>query len=137
MTSPRIILLLAAVAAIAGCESMPAQVQTQVEEMKSLFSRDGGEKDLSEGIRQYEDGQYRAAQRHLQAALDAGLSARADRIKAHKYLAFSYCVTERERQCREEFRNILDLDPRFELSPAEAGHPLWGPVFRSAKAERQ
>ncbi len=136
MTLPRILLVLAAVCALAGCESMPAQVQTQVEEVKSLFTVDGT-KDLAEGIRQYEDGQYRGAQRHLQAALDAGLSSRADRIKAHKYLAFSYCVTDRERQCREEFRNILNLDPRFELDPAEAGHPLWGPAFRSVKAERQ
>lgn len=132
----RILLSLAALGALSGCESVPTQIQTQVDEVKSLF-KGSGEKDLAEGIRQYEEGQYRVAQKSLQAALDAGLSAKADRIKAHKYLAFSYCVTDRERQCREEFRSILDLDPRFDLSPAEAGHPLWGPVFRGVKAERQ
>ena len=132
----RILFALAALGALSGCESMPAPIQTQMDEVKSLF-KGGGEKDLAEGIRQYEEGQYRGAQKSLLAALDAGLVAKSDRIKAHKYLAFSYCVTDRERQCREEFRSILDIDPRFDLSPAEAGHPLWGPVFRSVKAERQ
>jgi len=27
------------------------------------------------------------------------------------------------------------LNPSFDLTPAEAGHPVWGPVFRSAKSK--
>jgi len=28
------------------------------------------------------------------------------------------------------------VDPGLELAPAEAGHPVWGPIFRSLKAGR-
>jgi hypothetical protein len=37
--------------------------------------------------------------------------------------------------CYESFRRALALNPKFELTAAEAGHPVWGPVFRSAKAK--
>jgi hypothetical protein len=45
-------------------------------------------------------------------------------------------VSERRQQCQDEFRKALELDPDMELSPAEAGHPSWGPAFRTAKARR-
>ncbi|WP_175685685.1 TssQ family T6SS-associated lipoprotein [Burkholderia anthina] len=54
-------------------------------------------------------------------------------VAAHKLLAFSYCVTNRITQCRAEFSKILDLNPRFDLSPAEKGHPIWGPAFEFAR----
>ncbi|KVO67627.1 type VI secretion protein [Burkholderia ubonensis] len=54
-------------------------------------------------------------------------------VAAHKLLAFSYCVTNRVVTCRAEFSKILDLNPRFELSPAEKGHPIWGPAFETAR----
>mgnify|MGYP001549986536 CR=1 FL=1 len=66
-------------------------------------------------------------------ALPSGLRTE-DQIKAHKYLAFIDCVSGRQPQCREEFRKALDIDPNLELQPNEAGHPTWGPVFRSVKA---
>ena len=37
---------------------------------------------------------------------------------------------------RDQFQKALDADPKFELEPAEAGHPIWGPALRSVKAER-
>jgi hypothetical protein len=39
-------------------------------------------------------------------------------------------------QCRDEFRKALDLDPSFDLRENEAGHPIWGPAFRSVKAKK-
>ncbi|KVV47927.1 type VI secretion protein [Burkholderia ubonensis] len=54
-------------------------------------------------------------------------------VAAHKLLAFSYCVTNRVATCRAEFSKILDLNPRFELTPAEKGHPIWGPAFETAR----
>ena len=39
-------------------------------------------------------------------------------------------------QCRDEFRRALAVDPALELAPAEAGHPVWGPIFRSVKGGR-
>lgn len=93
------------------------------------------EKDLSAGIRAYEDGNYKNAQTLLHSSLDAGLILNSDKVVAHKYLAFIHCAHGRGTQCREEFREALQLDPKFQLDPTEAGHPAWGPTFRSVKAE--
>jgi hypothetical protein len=93
------------------------------------------EQELAKGIKSYEDGEYKDAAFQLQAALNFGLAARADQVKAHKYLAFVHCVSSRSRQCRDEFRRALSVDPAFTLEPAEAGHPIWGPAYRAVKAE--
>ena len=93
------------------------------------------EQQLDRGVKSYEDGDYKSAARELQAALDLGLAAPADRARAHKYLAFMVCVTGREKSCRDEFRMALEADPNFALAPAEAGHPVWGRVLRSVKAD--
>ena len=91
------------------------------------------EQDLSSGIRAYEDGDYRNSARLLQNALSEGLFLKSDQVAAHKYLAFIHCAQAREKSCRGEFRKALELDPGFELTPAESGHPSWGPVFKSVK----
>lgn len=91
------------------------------------------EQDLSAGIRAYEDGDYKNSARLLQSALSAGLILDSDKVAAHKYLAFMHCAQSREKACRDEFRKALTLNPDFELTPAESGHPLWGPVFKSLK----
>jgi len=91
------------------------------------------EQELAAGIASYEDGAYKLAERQLQTALALGLDTRSKRVSAHKYLAFIQCVAGNEAQCRNEFRKALALDARFALSPAEAGHPIWGPVFRGLK----
>lgn len=91
------------------------------------------EKDLSLGIRAYEDGDYKNSTRLLQSALAAELFLTSDKVAAHKYLAFMHCAQSREKACRDEFRKALALNPDFQLSPAEAGHPSWGPVFKSLK----
>jgi hypothetical protein len=93
------------------------------------------EQELGKGLKSYDDGDYKSAARQLQASLNFGLSARADKVKAHKYLAFIHCVSSRVAACRGEFRKALAEDPQFVLEPAEAGHPIWGPAFRTVKAE--
>lgn len=98
------------------------------------FAPRKAEQDLSSGIRAYEDGDYRNAARRLQNALAGNLLLTSDKVAAHKYLAFMHCAQAREKQCRDAFRKALDLDPKFELTPAEAGHPVWGPVFKSLKS---
>ncbi len=89
--------------------------------------------ELAVGVQRYEQGDYTAAVVMLQQALRDGLSSKRDQVRAHKYLAFSYCITVRGKQCHESFKKALEIDPDFVLLPAEAGHPIWGPVFRSAK----
>lgn len=91
---------------------------------------------LEEGIRNYEEGNYRTSARRLQYALEEGLT-RPDRVKAHKYLAFIACVSGQQLTCREEFSIAVELDPSFELDAAESGHPIWGPVYKSVKAKQK
>ena len=128
------LLLLAFCALLAGCESEP--IRQLSEDFKSLFEAPKGDAELNAGVRSYEDGNYNVATRQLQSALKAGLNS-FGQIKAHKYLAFINCASGRESRCREEFRKILHIAPDFELEPAEAGHPTWGPVFKSVKAAQQ
>lgn len=134
MNPLRLIFLAILAAALAGCESAPIKQLQQ--DVSGLFKKNSGEQDLATGLRQYDEGNYSKAALSLQASLDAGLSTKSDQLKAHKYLAFIYCTSEREGQCLEEFRTALKIDPAFTLTPAEAGHPTWGPVFRSAKGRR-
>ncbi|MGH8736484.1 MAG: TssQ family T6SS-associated lipoprotein [Burkholderiales bacterium] len=128
----RVVIAFAAAATIAGCSWAPMHdLQASI---ARAFHRDG-EPALASGIRKYEDGDYPEASKNFQSALELGLW-NSDRVRAHKYLAFINCASGREHRCREEFRLALDIDPQMQLSPAEAGHPIWGPVFRSVKAGR-
>jgi Tfp pilus assembly protein PilF len=90
---------------------------------------------LAKGIMAYDDANYPVAATYLNNALELHLYAKSSQIKAHKYLAFIHCASSRENLCRSEFRKVLEIDPGYELEPAEAGHPIWGPIFRSEKAE--
>jgi len=121
------------VAVLSGCES--ATIKAIREDFRSLFQTHKGAPDLASGIRQYENANYAEAARQLQSALDQGL-AREDQVRAHKYLAFIHCVSGREQRCRDEFRAALKIDPSFELAASAAGHPIWGPAFRSVKGQR-
>jgi Tfp pilus assembly protein PilF len=126
--SYRALALLTIAVALAGCTSGP---------FKDLVPKQyPGASYLEEGVRNYEEGNYKTAARRLQYGLEEGLS-RPDRVKAHKYLAFIACVSGQPLTCREEFSIALDLDPKFTLEPAEAGHPIWGPVFRNVKAKQE
>ena len=87
---------------------------------------------LQEGVRLYNEGDYNGAIRRL-SARDVNNGPLTTRLTALKYMAFSYCVTSRPAPCRQAFDRALRLDPSFDLSPGEHGHPLWGPVFTAAK----
>ena len=134
-------LLLLLMPLLSGCET----VEKGIKGIASAFEPDPppkpvptrtGEKSLAAGIAQYEEGNYAQAQRLLQASLADGLPSRASQARAHKYLAFIYCVTDRTAQCRQEFSNAIAADPKFTLTAAEAGHPNWGPVYRSVSKGR-
>ncbi len=95
------------------------------------------QQELASGVASYEDGAYKQATRQLQNALALGLDSAAEQATAHKYLAFMYCVGKRQSQCRDEFGKALAADSSFDLTPAEIGHPIWGPVFRKLKAAQK
>jgi len=91
------------------------------------------EKALLAGMRAYDDAQYAQAEQLLMQALKVGLASARDRAAAHKHLAFIYCTSKRLPACEAEFRAARADDPAFALSKAEAGHPLWGPVWQRVR----
>jgi len=124
---------LAAVLALAACKTMePAPSNVGVTDLSTRPA----ESALLQGLRAYDDGQYPDAEAQLKAALAAGLAATHDRAAAHKTLAFIYCTSSREKACADEFLAARAADPNFALTKAEAGHPMWGPVYRRTLAPR-
>jgi Tfp pilus assembly protein PilF len=118
-------LLLAVAVALAACQSKIVQ--------EFPLTKFKAENMLDQGIRAYDDGDYKVAMRNIQGALDAGLTTHSQ-ARAHKYLAFIQCSSGQQTQCREEFTKALEIEPGLELKTSEAGNPIWGPVFRSVKA---
>lgn len=125
----RLLVVLAAAAALAGCGTEPMR------NVQDFFKPNKGQAALAAGLKLYEEGRYAESLKNLQSAIGQGLDDR-DRLNAHKHVAFIHCASNRERACRDEFRKALRIDPGMDLAPAEAGHPVWGPVFRSVKAGR-
>lgn len=112
-------------AALAGCETAPPAPVGVLD----LYARPA-ERALLDGMRAYDDAQYPLAADRLRAALAAGLVTARDRAEAHKRLAFIDCAAARLDACEAGFRAARAADPAFRLDRAEAGHPVWGPVYR-------
>src|ERR1017187_4392123 len=90
---------------------------------------------LNNGIRSFEDGNYSEAMKILQDIVDNQDTSKEIKVESYKYLAFIHCISDREKMCRESFKKALDLNPDFSLTPAEAGHPVWGSVFNTMKSK--
>ncbi|MCZ8029094.1 MAG: TssQ family T6SS-associated lipoprotein [Pseudomonadota bacterium] len=119
-----------ALAVLAGCATPPPPPPPPPPVgLADLMDRPA-ERALYEGMRSYEDGQYLAAESHLRRALDNALRSARDRAVAHKLIAFITCTSERTAECEFHFRAARAADPAFQLSRPEAGHPIWGPVYR-------
>ena len=88
------------------------------------------ERALLAGLKAYDDAQYESADRLFRESLAAGLASPRDRAEAHKRLAFLDCAAGRLADCEAEFRLARQADPRFALDKSEAGHPVWGPVYK-------
>jgi Tfp pilus assembly protein PilF len=110
----------------AGCTTAPPPPPTGLSELMERKA----ERSLVEGIRAYDNGQYAVAETALKQALDAKLVSRRDQASAHKLLAFIACTSGRTAECEASFRAARTADPGFALSRAEAGHPMWGPVYQ-------
>lgn len=85
---------------------------------------------LAGGLRNYEDGAFEAAEHSFHEALSQGLRDPRDTAVAYKHLAFIACAFNRLTECEANFRAAFAADPNFQLSAAEIGHPIWGPVYR-------
>lgn len=115
---------------LAGCAAPPPKPAGG---LADLMERPA-ERALVEGIRAYDDGNYAAAEDALRRALAGGLQSGRDRATAHKLLAFITCTSDRLTDCEVAFRAARGADATFALSRSEAGHPLWGPVYRRVTA---
>ncbi len=92
------------------------------------------ERALYDALRAYDDGQYGSAEAASRLALTSGLRSARDRATAHKLLAFITCTSERLAECEAAFRAARAADAQFVLGRSEAGHPVWGPVYRRVQA---
>jgi hypothetical protein len=89
------------------------------------------ERALLAGLKAYDDAQYDLADRLFREALAAGLVSPRDRAEAHKRLAFIQCAAGRLGDCETEFKLARQADRNFALDKSEAGHPVWGPVYKT------
>lgn len=116
-------MVLSMAALLGGCANAP------VVGLSEVLQRPG-ERALLAGLRAYEDGLYADAERELNKALASGLASARDKASAHKHLAFVYCTSQRLKPCEDAFRAARAADANFALTRAEAGHPLWGSIYR-------
>ena len=122
------LLLIAAAALAAGCAAPPSAAPPPTG-LAEVMERPA-ERALLDGIRAYDDAQYAQAEKALRLALAEGLPSARDRATAHKLLAFISCTSERLADCQAQFREARAADAAFALSRSEAGHPVWGPVYK-------
>jgi len=94
------------------------------------------QKILADGIHEYGLGLYAASVQSMHDALQQGLADPLDQANAHKYLALSYCATGIVRDCKDEFRRALVLNPGLTIEPGQQADPRIGPIFASAKLSR-
>lgn len=126
---------LAVTVLVAGCATPPppepAAAPAKAEAPPERIAAPG-EVALTQGVKLYQAGQYPDSETQLKLALQQGLSLGPDRATANKYLAFIYCTSKREALCLAAFKAAKQADPAFALSKSEAGHPMWGKVYRKA-----
>jgi len=119
-------------------EVAPVAPPTQVvepppEPVKPLDPTAQKEQALAAALEIYADGRYDDAISALTTLVGAPELPLSSLVKVQKFLAFSHCASGRARQCRQHFDTALDLDPTFQLTEAERGHPVWGREFNNAR----
>lgn len=91
------------------------------------------EKALTLALATYERGEYALAIRQLTPLTTDSALGSAERVLTMKTLAFSQCLSRALTACRRTFEHAFRLDQKFELAPAERGHPVWGPQYDRAR----
>lgn len=132
-------LVVIAVALAAGaCAQLPTgdkPAPTATPQVSQDSLRERANMQLTRGVEQYNAGEFDAAIRSLSGSLDHGMLSKVEQSRARKFMAFSHCVAGREAPCRDEFRKAFEINSDFSLTPAEDGHPIWGPVYRNVRTQ--
>ena len=113
-----------------GPAVQPAQPPEPVKPIDPVAQK---EQALAEALGIYAEGRYDDAVVWLTPLVAAPELPLSSQVKIQKFMAFSHCAMNRLRQCRQHFDNALELDPTFQLTEAEKGHPLWGREFINAR----
>jgi Tfp pilus assembly protein PilF len=111
----------------------PPPPEPTAEERAAMAREAAGRRHVDLGIAHFEAGNYAEAE-HMLLTPEVWQASSAEQLRALKFLAFTYCVSERPQLCRQSFERALQLDPAFDLEPAEQGHPLWGQSYDDARA---
>ena len=132
----RLAAALTLISLIVGCAVPPQRpASPTLEEIAKQQRADRAQANLNDGLKKYDSGNYDEAINNFLFALDSGQLTVPDQLTARKHMAFIHCLSGREANCKEEFEKVITLDPKFDLSPAEAGHPIWGPIYRLTRTE--
>ena len=75
---------------------------------------ESGDDLFSQGMEAYENGEYQLCIDKLSAAIPS-LKGTRERVEAFKKMAFAYMAFVKKKEAREQFCNILKVDPNFEL----------------------
>lgn len=124
---------------LAGCPSQktvappPPPPEPTAEELAAMAREAAGRRHVDLGVAHFEAGNYPEAE-HMLLTPEVWQASQTQQLRALKFLAFTYCVSERPQLCRQSFERAFQLDPGFALAPAEQGHPLWGQAYADAKA---
>ena len=78
-------------------------------------------------------GEYKTVIANIKQTPETSIGSTAFRSEALKYKAFSECVTRHTTNCRKTFRQLLEINPDFNLKESEVSHPQWGKVFSAEK----
>jgi hypothetical protein len=125
-----------AVATLGGRVTAPAEAPPPPTESIALLYARPAERALVNGLRAYEEGAFERAEQSFRTAVLQSLRDPRDAAVAHKYLAFIACAFNRIGECEQQFKRAFGADPRFLLTDAEIGHPIWGPVYRRVAQAR-
>jgi tetratricopeptide (TPR) repeat protein len=114
-----------------GCAQEPQTLPNG----QARLTADTAQASYAQGLAEYQEGRFETALAKLQAATDSDRLKPQQAADARKHMAFIYCITNREPECRNQFQAALGINSDFDLSQGEIGHPLWGPVWKSIKGE--
>ena len=94
---------------------------------------------LADGLREVRRRRVRRARRSSSRPRSRkGFKDKADQVQRDEVPRVHATACENKyHDCRAEFIKIYDVDPDFDLTPAEAGHPSWTKTFAAAKVQAQ
>ena len=90
---------------------------------------------LKKGIDNYFKGKYDEAVTEINSALEKGLKEKEDKLKAHRFLAYTYVAKEDKEEAKREFKKALEIDQKMELDPVYVS-PKIIEVFKEVKGNR-